>query len=112
MVYGIYNELVTGAFVKPTNISWGPHIEKDELSETFAPVTLCSVAGLSSSGAVTVITTGQITMGSCKTGLIDPHLDPPSTHENMGTQNHGYIALSSSLQWPISSEKLMIEAFM
>ena len=26
MVYGIYNELVTGAFAKPTNISWGPHI--------------------------------------------------------------------------------------
>ena len=26
MVYGIYNELVTGGESKPTNISWGPHI--------------------------------------------------------------------------------------
>ena len=25
MVYGTYNELVTGAY-KPTQVSWGPHI--------------------------------------------------------------------------------------
>ena len=26
MVYGTYNELVTGAYYKPTNITGGPHI--------------------------------------------------------------------------------------